>query len=233
MTHVVNKSPTAGRARTLVENVTDGIHADGAAFVVAAVAFFLGSGVLTQSGQPGASTPAPWMVSHALWVVATVFVALGTISLVRRTPALAAGLAGYVAGGAFGVSVLHALQWTTWVYVDVIAYGHGAHDLLFDPVLHPFGTGHALMYGVLVGGGVACLGWGLTRTRLTPPALDRAGIAVGTAAVLAAGTSLLTFAPVRSPASLATILLLAVSYGWLFALGVVRSRGAELADTPQ
>ena len=206
-------SPTSRR-------VGRAIRADGAPFVLAATAFFLGSGVLTRSGQPGASTPVPWLASHASWVVATAFVAVGTVRLVRRTPALRTGIAGDVASGAFGLGALHALQWTAWVYVDVTAYRHGGHGPLLEPLFHPFGTGHALMYGVLVGVGVAALGRALTRTTATRRIVDRTGIAVGVAAVLAATASLLTVAPVRSPTSLATIGLIAAAFGWLFVLGI-------------
>lgn len=205
------------------------IRADGAAaaFLAAAATFFLGSAVLTQSGQPGASTPAPWIASHGLWVAATAFVATGTVAASRRIPGLERSLAGPLARGAFGLGTLHALQWTTWVYVDVVAYQRGAHPQLLDPLLHPFGTGHMLMYGVIVGTGVAVLAWGCIRTERTPRAIDYAGVAVGTATVLAAVTSLVTFGDVKSATGLATILLLAVNYGWLTVFGIVLYRRGE------
>lgn len=221
-----NGATTASIDRPIGRRIADAVRADGAPFVLAATTFFLGSGVLTRSGEPGASTPVPWLVSHASWVVATAFVAVGTIRVVHRIPALRTGVAGYAANGAFGLGVLHTLQWTTWVYVDVTAYRHGGHGPLLEPLLHPFGTGHMLMYGVLVGGGVASLGWALTRTAATRRVVGWTGVTVGTATVLAATASLLAVAPVRSPTSLATIALLAVAFGWLFVLGIVLHRGA-------
>lgn len=226
-----NETATANGKRTIGRTVVDAVRTDGAAFVLAAAAFFLGSAALTRSGQPGASTPVPWMTSHASWVVATAFVAAGTVRTVRRRPALRAGVAGHAAGGAFGLGVLHALQWTAWAYVDVVAYRHGGHGRLLEPLLHPFGTGHALMYGVLVGAGVTSLAWALTRTAATPRPVDRAGIAVGATTILAATASLLTVAPVRSPTGLVTIALLAVAFGWLFVLGIVLHRNAEGKET--
>ncbi|NHN46578.1 hypothetical protein G9464_03060 [Halostella sp. JP-L12] len=208
------------RTRDLAE-----IAADGTPFVVAAATFFLGSAVLTQSGEPGASTPVPWLVSHALWTVATVVLAVGSIAVVRRFSGLETGVASAVATGAFGLGVLHALQWTTWVYVDVVAHQRGAHSELLEPLLHPFGTGHMLMYGILVGGGVAATGWGLRRLPATHRTIDYAGIAVGAATVAAAATALLTVAPVRSPTSLATIGLLAADYAWVAVLGTALYRG--------
>jgi len=216
---------TSERETERTRGIADIAAADGTPFVVAGTVFFLGSAVLTRSGQPGASTPVPWLVSHALWTVATVALAAGTVAVVRRSSGLGAGVAGYVAAGAFGLGVLHTLQWTTWVYVDVVAYQQGAHEMLLEPLFHPFGTGHMLMYGVLVGGGVAATAWGLRREAATHRAIDYAGIAVGAATVLAAAVALLTLAPVRSPPSLATIGLLAACYGWITVLGVALSRG--------
>lgn len=221
-----NGTTTASTDRPIGRRIVGAIRADGAPFVLAATAFFLGSGVLTRSGQPGASTPVPWLASHASWVVATAFVAVGTVRMVRRTPPLRTGVAGDVASGAFGLGVLHALQWTAWVYVDVTAYRHGGHGQLLEPLLHPFGTGHMLMYGVLVGVGVVALGRALTHATETHRVVDWTGIAVGTAAVLAATGALLTVAPVRSPLSLATIGLIAAAFGWLFVLGISLRRNA-------
>lgn len=192
-----------------------------------AVAFFAGSAVLTRSGQPGASTPVPWIASHFLWFVATGLVAVGAVALSRRRSGAVTGLAGTVAGGAFGLAVLHALQWMAWTYVDVFARQEGAHGRLHGPLLHSFGTAHALMYGVLVGCGVAALAWALTRTRATRRAVDYAGLAVGSATAVAASAALLTVADARTLPSLATIVLLAASFTWLFVAGlsVLRADG--------
>lgn len=211
-----------------VPDVGDGVRLGGALLVAGAVAFFLGSGVLTRSGTPGASTPVPWMVSHALWFVATTLVTVGTATLVGAIPALRTGLAGYLASGSLGLGVLHALQWTAWVYVDVMARRTGGHELLLDPLLHPFGTAHALMYGVLVGGGVAFLGWGLAQADPTHRYVDRTGVVVGATTVLVATVSLLLVAPVRSPPVLAVIALLAVVHGWVFLVGVAVYRKASV-----
>lgn len=194
-----------------------------------AVLFFAGSAVLTRSGQPGASTPDPWIASHFLWFVATGLVAVGAVALSRRRPAPGLGLAGTVTGGAFGLAVLHALQWTAWTYVDVFARQEGAHGRLHGPLLHPFGTAHALMYGVLVGCGVAALAWALTRTRVTHPLLDYAGLAVGSATAVAASAALISVADARTLPSLATVLLLAASFAWLFVAGlsVLRADGVR------
>lgn len=186
----------------------------GRLFLLAAVTFFAGSAVLTRTGQPGAATPTPWMVSHLLWFVAAALLLAGTVAHVRRRP----GTVGLTAVGLAALGVLHTLQWATWVYVDVTAYRLGARGRLFDPLLHPFGTGHALMEGVLVGGVVALLGWRVAR-RTDARWLGRAGVAVGAAAVLAGLVSLGRFAPTRSPTALATIGLIALGYAWVLLLG--------------
>lgn len=221
---MTSEPATSERERGRTGTVAGIAAADGTPFVVAGAAFFLGSAVLTGSGEPGASTPVPWLASHALWTVATVVLTVGTVAVVRRFPRLETSAAGYVAIGAFGLGVLHTLQWTTWVYVDVVAYRQGGHGSLLEPLLHPFGTGHMLAYGVLVGGGVAATAWGLRRLTATHGALDYAGIAVGAATVVAAVAALLTVAPVRSPSGLATIVLLAVDYAWVAVLGIALNR---------
>lgn len=196
----------------------------GIGFVVGSVLFFLGSAVLTRSGIPGASTPTPWILSHYLWIAATATVFAGTVSVVARNSD-ARGVADYLSLAAFGAAVLHALQWTAWVYVDVKAYSLGAHEALLEPLLHPFGTAHMLMFAVLVGGGVASLAWSYRASGRTHPLVAVLGVTVGVAAVGAASVSLLSFAGVRTPLSLATILLIAANFAWLFAFGTSVLRG--------
>lgn len=197
---------------------------DGIGYVVGSVLFFLGSAVLTRSGIPGASTPTPWILSHYLWIAATATVFAGTVSVVARNSD-ARGVAGYLSLAAFGAAVLHALQWTAWVYVDVKAYTVGAHEALLEPLLHPFGSAHMLMFAVLVGGGVASLAWSHRSSWRTHPLVDASGVVVGVSAVGAASASLLSFAGVRSPLGLATILLIAVNFAWIFVHGTNVLRG--------
>lgn len=220
---------TARTDRT-TSTLADVVHSRGLPFLAAAAAFFVGSGILTQSGQPGASTPVPWLASHAVWVVATAFVALGAFRLVRGVPELRTGTAGYAASGLFALAVLHVLQWTSWVYVDVFAYRQGSHELLSPPVLHPFGTAHMLVFAILVGSGVATLAWAFVRTDAVGRVLPWLGVAVGALTVLAAAVALLTFADVRTPASLAAIVLQAASFAWLGLVGVALVRDRPVAS---
>jgi hypothetical protein len=216
----------ADRARTdrTTSTLAGIVRGRGILFLAAAAAFFLGSGVLTRSGEPGASTPVPWLASHAIWVVATAFVALGALRLVSAVPSLQRGIAGYAASGLFGLGVLHALQWTAWVYVDVFAYRQGSHDLLSAPLLHPFGTAHMLVFAVLVGSGVATFARALAPTDVTGRAIPWLGLGIGALTVLSATVAILTVADVRTPASLAAILLQAVSFAWLGLVGIVLIR---------
>ncbi|PSP48668.1 hypothetical protein BRC75_06125 [Halobacteriales archaeon QH_7_69_31] len=166
----MSNEPANGRsARETTGRIAGTINADGAVLAAAATVFFAGSAVLTQSGQPGASTPVPWIASHFLWFVATGLAAVGVMALSRRREAFSAGIAAPVAGGAFGLAVLDALQWTAWVYVDIFARQEAAHESLHGPLL-------------------------------------------------------VTVADVREPASLATVVLLAASWGWLLVAGVALGR---------
>lgn len=204
----------------------------GTGFILAAALFFVGSGILTQSGQPGASTPRPWMLSHALWVVAMTFVALDTVRLVKDIPKIRAGLAGYTASGLVELGVLHTLQWTAWVYVDVIAYKQGAHAILLPALFHPFGTGHMLMFAIIIGSAIMSLSWALTQTDLTHWVIPWIGGLVGLITIFAGVASLLTFAAVRSPISLLAIVSIAISFAWLSVLGVAVHRNHSNPDHP-
>lgn len=203
---------------------------EGTGFILAAALFFAGSGILTQTGQPGASTPIPWMVSHAFWVVAMAFVAIGTVRLVLNTPGLRTGLAGYVASGLVGLGVLHTLQWTTWVYVDVIAYQEGTHAILLPALFHPFGTGHMFVFAIILGSAITSLGWALTQTPLTHWVIPWLGGLVGMVSIFAGVVSLVTFASVRSPTSLLAIVSIAISFAWLFVVGVAVHRKHSVSD---
>jgi len=227
---VVTESIEARTERTISGRIAGIARTRGTAFLLAAIAFFTGSAILTQSGQPGASTPIPWMVSHVFWIVATAFVTIGTVRLVRTVPELRTSIAGYVASGLVGLGVLHTLQWATWVYVDVIAYQQGAHETLSAPILHPFGTGHMLMFGLIIGSAITALALALVGTRLTHRAIPWLGGLVGVLTVVAGVVSLVTFAPVRSPTSLLAIVSQALSFAWLFVVGVALYRDSSESE---
>ncbi len=222
MESIESRSKQLQRTR-LIERVTT----TGTGFILAAAFFFIGSGILTPTGQPGASTPIPWMLSHAFWVLAITFVAIGCIRLVRHTPVLRTGIAGYVAAGLIGLGLLHSLQWTTWVYVDVIAYEQGTHSILLPALFHPFGTGHMLMFAIIIGSTITTLAWALPKITLIHRVIPWFGGIIGMSTLFAGGVSLLTFAAVRSPSSLFAILSIAISFAWLFAVGVALYRNAS------
>lgn len=135
------------------------------AFVMGALSFFIGSAIFTTlGGTPPSSTPLVSIAGHALWFVSVAFVTSGAIALLLSSESLQAGLAGYFAIGPLGLSVLHGLQWATWIYVDILAVQNDQYELILDTLISPFGAGHAFMYVVLVGSGVAFLGWSGRRT---------------------------------------------------------------------
>lgn len=224
---MATESITAGTERTISERVANMAPKRGTAFLLGAIAFFAGSAVLTQSGQPGASTPVPWMLSHVLWIVATALVAIGTVRLIDTIPASWTGIAGYLAGGLFGLGVLHTLQWATWVYVDVIAYRQSAHETLSPPIIHPFGTGHMLMFAIIIGSAVTALAVALAGTQLVHRVLPWIGSLVGVTTTIAGVVALVTFVPVRSPISLVAIVSQAFSFAWLFVVGIALYRNTS------
>lgn len=197
----------------------------GGTIALGAAAFFAGSALLTQSGQPGASTPVPWVGSHAIWAVATALVAAGTVRAIRSLPG-PRRLADDLAAGALGLATLHALQWLAWTYVDVLARRSGEHELLHPSILHPFGTAHALLYAALLGSGVALLARRLARTETTAThrVLNWAGVALGATAVAASLASLAAVLDVPHPVVLAVVLLTGALHAWLLAAGASLAR---------
>ena len=74
--------------------------------------------------------------------------------------------------------------------VDIRAAQHDQYELALATVITPFGAGHVLMYGVLLGAGIAFLGRALAGTLLAHRFLGSAGVAIGTSTVLAAAVSI-------------------------------------------
>ncbi|WP_418285064.1 hypothetical protein [Halorubrum sp. DTA46] len=102
----------------------------------------------------------------------------------RSIAELRDGLVGELAVGALGLGVLRGLQWVSWAYVDVRGSRKAAHDFVLETLIVPFGAGHLLVYGLLVGTGVTLLGWALRSTSLTHRAVDWAGVVLGGKTVL-------------------------------------------------
>lgn len=200
------------------------------AFVAAPVAFFTGSVVLAVAGgTPPSETPAASISAHLLWFVGVALLAVGTVALVVGLDPLTDGLAGYLAVGALGLGVLLGLQWTTWAYVDALAATNDQYDVFLETVISPFGAGHALMYGLLVGSGSALLGWSLRRTQLTHRLVAWAGVAAGT--ILAVATTGVLLAATKSVLFVGTVLLFPLPYLWTVALAVDLSRGHPVSNT--
>ena len=194
-----------------------------AALVAAGIPFFVGGILVIFADTPPSSSPTLGMLSHALWALAIVLLTIGVAALLQSVDSLRTGLAGYLATGVLGLGVLHGLQWVTWAYVDVRAARSDDHELVVGTVLEPFGAGHLLMYCILVGTGVALLGWALRRLTLSHRYVDWAGIVLG---VLTATLAMISLVAVFGGGSdghvlfdIAT-LLLPVLYLWAMALGV-------------
>lgn len=154
------------------------------AFILAAISFFIGGAIVIRTEVPPSLSPMLGMLSHALWALAIVFLALGAVVLLRSTEMLRVGLAGYLAAGVLGLGVLQSLQWATWAYVDVRAARVVEHELVLETLIVPYGAGHLIGYGLLVGTGIALLGWALRRTDLTHRYLPGSGVILGIVTVL-------------------------------------------------
>lgn len=171
--------------------------------------------------KPGASNPVLWVSSNAMIFVATTILAVGVVAASRRIPALRRTLSGTLARGAIGLTVLHAFQWLSLKYVDVIAYQHGSHETLLAPLLHPYGVSHAFGYGVLVGTAVALFGRAFARTDVTSRFVDWAGMAAGALVAVTAFGGLMSVVVVGdSMVFVPIVLLYPLLYVWIFAVGI-------------
>ncbi|MHC3438320.1 hypothetical protein ACYJ1Y_09515 [Natrialbaceae archaeon A-gly3] len=199
------------------------------AFLLGAFVFLVGGAISIVADPPPSTAPVLGMVSHALWALAVTLLALGTATLLRSLATFREGVAGYLAAGSFGLGVLHGLQWLTWAYVDVRAAESGEYDLALETVIEPFGAGHLLAYGVLVGGGIAFLGWAVVRSELhRHRPVGWAGVVVGIAAAITAVISLLAVLSGGGDGHVLfniSTLLLPVGYLWAAILGIVLYAG--------
>lgn len=155
-----------------------------AGFVLAGVSFCLGGAIVARTEVPPSLSPRLGMASHALWALAVTLLAAAAYVSVRSIPELRDGLAGELAVGALGLGVIQGLQWASWAYVDVRGSREETHDLVLETLIVPFGAGHLLVYGLLVGTGVTLLGWALRSTSLTRRAVDWIGVVLGGVTVL-------------------------------------------------
>lgn len=193
------------------------------ALLAAGIVFLAGGAVVVVADTPPSSSPTLGMVSHAAWALAIASLTLGVVTVLRYSEALRVGLAGYLSASVLGLGVLHGLHWVTWAYVDVRGARSADHDLVLDTVVEPYGAGHLLVYIILVGTGVALLGWALRRTKLTHRSLNWAALVLG---ALAVGTATVSLVAVFGGGSEGHVLfdvatlLLPLIYLWGMAIGV-------------
>lgn len=193
------------------------------ALIAAGIAFLAGGALVIVADTPPSLSPTLGMLSHALWALAISLLTVGVAALLRCSEGLRAGIAGYLAIGTLGLGVLHGLQWVTWAYVDVRGARSDGHDLVLETIIEPFGAGHLLMNCILVGTGVALLGWAFRRSPLSHRYVDWAGIVLGVLTATLAAISLVAVFGGGSEGyvlfDIAT-LLLPVLYLWAMALGL-------------
>lgn len=196
-------------------------------FVASAIVFLTGGVLVIRADPPPSGTPVLGMLTHGLWALAIALLAIGAVTRSRPPRSLPERLA----TGALGLGVVVGLQWVTWAYVDVRAARSEGYEIVLETVITPFGAGHVLMYGILLGAGVAFLGWEFVGSRRDQGLHGWGGIAVGSLTVLAATLSLLAVLEGGGDGhwlfDVAT-LLLAVCYLWAMGVGIGfyrRSRG--------
>lgn len=225
------REPASGDSASSFEvptsDVPDGWSLASGALLTAWIPFVVGGALVIVADTPPSASPTLGMLSHAMWALAVVVLALGVAALLRYTPALRVGLAGFLSTGVLGLGVLHGLQWVTWAYVDVRGARSEGHDLVLETVITPFGAGHLLMYAVLVGTGIALLGWALRRTDLARRSVAWAGVVIGALTVGTAVVPLLSGFGGGSEGHVlfdVATLLLPVGYLWAAVLGTTLAR---------
>lgn len=211
-----------------------GIGSAGAVALVASVVpFVAGGSLVAYTDLPPSGMPVLGVTAHAFWFLAAVLLATGVTALVRALPGLRRGVAGPLAAGSLAFAAFNGLLWVGWAYVDVRAAREPeAYELVVETVLTPFGAGLMLTYALLIGTGIALLGWALLRANLLARALPLAGVVLGMLTVLTAVASLLVGADGGSDGQVvynAATLLLPVVYLWAAVVGGLLYRHANVA----
>lgn len=181
---------------------------------------------------PPSDAPVLGMLTHGLWALSIALLAVGVLAAIRSIPALGRRLSGVLSVGALGLGVVVGVQWVTWAYVDLRAAEQSGYDQALATVITPFGAGHVLMYGVLVGSGIAWLGWAVARSRVLSRWTGLAGTVVGAATVAVATLSLLAALEGGGDGHLlynVATLLLPVCYLWAGAVAIGLYRNWESA----
>jgi hypothetical protein len=207
------------------------LRAAGIALIGGAVAFAIGSAIVTVWDTPPSQHPWMGMTSHGLWFVASALVAVGVFAMVLNLPTLRAGLGAWLAVGTLALGALNGLQWMAWSYVDVRAGDQPGYDVVLETITTPFGAAHMLMYSVLTGGAVVLLATALARHD-GRRALGWAGVVIGGLTTLGALSSLMAGHTGGGDGTVlfnATILVLPVTFLWLFILGFSLVRRARTA----
>lgn len=195
----------------------------GSAFVASAITFFIAGILVIWEDPPPSDAPVIGMLSHGFWALAIALLAVGTAALTWQIESLRASLPSTLAAGTLSLGVVVGLQWVTWAYVDLRASEHEQYQLVLETVITPFGAGHVLMYGVLLGAGAAFFGWALARTGVAHRYVGWSGVLIGILTFLAAVASILAAFEGGSDGhwlyNVAT-LLLPLCYLWALVVGL-------------
>lgn len=223
--------PDEATPTTSEGNAAKGRALGGITFVAAAITFLTGGVMVFWADPPPSGAPVLGMLSHGLWALSITLLAIGAVILTRSARAIEISVSSTLAVGSLGLGVVVGLQWVTWAYVDLRAARQDQYELFVETILTPFGAGHVLMYGVLLGAGVAFLGWALVHS-LGYKYAGWAGFVAGTLTVLAAAVSILSALEGGGDGHWlynAATLLLPVCYLWAMVTGIIlylRRQGA-------
>jgi len=204
----------------------------GVALMASVISLFASFGLnaaLSPPGNPGVERPVVTadVFTYTFETLALVLAAIGITTVLSSVPFGERRPSGYLAA---------VFTWVATVFFAFVTLGRreqadlfeaGRTDLLLDgrlPGWEGFYSAGYIFFGV----GVALLGWGLSRMRVTHQAMGYVGAILGTALALGAYIRLVFGSTQVTDAGLIPVLLVLI---WLFALGVVLYKSGRTAAT--
>ncbi len=172
-------------------------------------------------GDPPAADQYRWIGGHLLFLAGAGMLAGSLLANYRRIgddPPFASAVGVHLAW----VTVLAAMLWTGFAYVEAAAYGLPEYDLVYDHIIVHLGSGVFAAFAMLTGATAVAFAASFREREIHPPWMAPLGMAIGVITGLVGVAFLLTTAADDSSTFDAMAGAVVVTYLWF---GVVGSLG--------